>query len=117
MSVPCPCCKVPTKITYNWFQIPSTGEWGHECWECENVFLTEEKVTTRVNSITTDSPTFKKGVGGNYYVFCTIKEPLEDICGNIGKSVESIYYHDKHECWVFRVRAPHHKRALDALFK
>ena len=43
---PCPTCKAPTEINYNWVQSQSNGNWLHECWECENVFETSYEVIT-----------------------------------------------------------------------
>ena len=71
---------------------------------------------TRVNKIVVATPTLKVGIGGNYYVFCDAKEPLEEVCTTIGKSISSIRWHIKHSCWVFRVRTQRHKQRLGELF-
>jgi len=72
---------------------------------------------TRVNLSVTQIPTLKVGLGGNYYVLCILHDPLKEICLAIEKSTNSIYYHDKHNCWVFRVRSTHHKTRLNNLMK
>ena len=69
-------------------------------------------VMTRVNKLTSNTPTMKMGIGGNYYVFCNLKEALEEICRTIGKSTGAIYFHNSHNCWVFRVKSKQHKRQL-----
>ena len=73
-------------------------------------------MTTRVNQIATSVPTLKVGIGGNYYVICDTKEPLEEICAAIDKSIRSIRWHFKHNCWVFRARTQYHKRQLAEIF-
>jgi len=72
---------------------------------------------TRVKKLVSASPTLKMGIGGNYYVFCEAKDPLIKICSVIEKSTNSIYYHNKHHCWVFRSRLKSHKLRLDKLLK
>ena len=67
---------------------------------------------TRVNRIVSNTPTMKMGIGGNYYVFCNLKEALEETCRAIGKSTSAIYYRHDHNCWVFRVKSKQHKRQL-----
>jgi hypothetical protein len=71
---------------------------------------------TRVNQIACDTPTLKVGIGGNYYVFCDVREPLEEVCVAINKSINSIRWHTKHSCFVFRVRTQHHKQRLGEIF-
>ena len=51
------------------------------------------------------TPTLKIGLGGNHYVICDTKEKLISICKSIDKSVNSIYYNDKYECWAIRIKS------------
>jgi hypothetical protein len=37
----CPYCN-SIYVCWNWFQADD-GDWGHECWECENVFITQRE--------------------------------------------------------------------------
>ena len=50
------------------------------------------------------------GVGGNLYVWSLRKETLFSVCRNLQKSVNSIYFNYKHQCWVVRVKSKRHKK-------
>ena len=39
----CPHCGEEKEICWNWVH-GRDGKWYHECWKCENVFETDEKV-------------------------------------------------------------------------
>ena len=39
----CPHCGERTKFTFNWIH-GDDGMWYHECLECENVIVTNEKI-------------------------------------------------------------------------
>jgi hypothetical protein len=38
----CPYCD-SMLVTWNWFYSEVCDTWGHECWECDNVFETYKK--------------------------------------------------------------------------
>jgi hypothetical protein len=63
-------------------------------------------------SSTFETPLLKIGVGGNYYVICDTKEKLIPICNQINKSVNSIYFNKKYECWAIRIKSKATKQKL-----
>lgn len=75
-----------------------------------------EGTMSRVKQLVSAVPILKTGIGGNYYVFCESKEPLIAVCSAIEKSANSIYYHEKHHCYVFRSRSKFHKNRLNNFF-
>lgn len=44
------------------------------------------------------------GITGNFYVVSTVKSSIEQICLKISKSITSIYFSSKHNCWAIRVK-------------
>lgn len=49
-------------------------------------------------------PAARMGIGGNIYVVCSISIPLKGLCLQIGKSVKSVYFNEKHNCYAIRIR-------------
>ena len=60
--------------------------------------------------------TFKHGITGNYYVTSLEKSELVIVCRAIGKSEVSIKWHEKYNCWVFRVKEKAMKKKLKEYF-
>lgn len=58
------------------------------------------------------APTFKVGLGGNYYIVCNTKEKLVLICKKLDKSSNSIYYNNKYNCWTIRIKSKRTKEKL-----
>ena len=67
---------------------------------------------THVESIVKDYPTIRVGIGGNYYIVCSVKYRLEDFCNMIGKKPSSIKFHKKYLCWVVRIKNKKQKEIL-----
>jgi len=57
-------------------------------------------------------PRLKIGLGGNYYVICDTKEKLVTICNQINKSVNSIYFNKKYNCWAIKIKRERTKQQL-----
>jgi hypothetical protein len=64
-----------------------------------------------------NEPQFRVGLGGNYYVYCKIKEPVVEIAKRIGRSPNSVYYRSDFDVWAIRVRLKKHKELLRTIFK
>ncbi|AEO93528.1 gp269 [Bacillus phage G] len=71
----------------------------------------------RIYEKATNEPQFRIGLNGNYYVFCKIKKPLEDLSSKIGKSSSSIYFNEKYRVFAIRVKLKKHKQELDKIFR
>jgi hypothetical protein len=67
---------------------------------------------SRVSASVTEQPTIKTGIGGNVYAFSTDKNTLIELCESINKSPSAIYFSEKHNCYVIRTKAKHHKEKL-----
>lgn len=52
------------------------------------------------------------GITGNYYVTSIIKSELVKVCKKIGKSPNSISWHEKYQTFVFRVKNKTQKNKL-----
>lgn len=63
----------------------------------------------------TNRPQFRKGLNGNYYIYCKIKEPLIHISNQINKSPNSIYYNEKYKVYAIRIKSKKHKQIFDNL--
>lgn len=74
-------------------------------------------MVTRISKIVNETPEFRIGINQNYYVYCTNKNNLINICNQIHKSPNSIYYNNKHKCFVIRVKLKTHKEKLLKIFK
>lgn len=62
-----------------------------------------------------ESPQFRFGITGNYYVFCDLKEPLIDIAVKLKKSINSIYFNSRYKVWVIKVKNKTQKNILKNL--
>ena len=69
-------------------------------------------MSTRINRSLTDKPTVATGIGGNMYAYSSDLYCLESLCWIIGKAASSVVFHERHQCWMFRVRAERHKKNL-----
>ena len=67
---------------------------------------------TRINRSLTDTPIIATGIGGNMYAYSSDRVCLEDLCVKINKATSSIIFHKRHQCWMFRVKSPSHKKSL-----
>lgn len=54
----------------------------------------------------------KYGITGNYYAFSKDKNDLIELCTQINKAVNSIYWNTKYEYWVIRIKSKVHKKLL-----
>lgn len=74
-------------------------------------------MTSRVHNVTKFRPTLKVGLGGNFYVTSTDKNNLDAICVMIKKARSAVYFNEKHNCWVVRVKSKKQKVLLKTLFE
>lgn len=59
----------------------------------------------------------KTGITGNLYCFSVSKSDIEDVCKQIGKSINSVYWNNKHGVWAIRVKRPETKKIIKRLFR
>ena len=52
---------------------------------------------------------YRVGLGGNYYYTSLNREELIDICLQINKSPNSIYWNNKYSTYVIRIKSTFHK--------
>jgi hypothetical protein len=55
------------------------------------------------------------GITGNYYVTSDIKAELVEVCKQIFKSSNSIYWNKKHKVWAIRIKSKKHKSRVKKL--
>lgn len=65
----------------------------------------------------TDKPKIYHGITGNYYIISKSIDPLMEICRYIDKSVNSIGYSKKYECYVLHIKRKLHKELLRAYMR
>lgn len=70
-----------------------------------------------ISQTVTFRPQLKVGVGGNYYVISTDKNNLDAICVMIKKSRNAVYFSEKYQCWIIRVKSKKQKILLKELFE
>lgn len=59
-----------------------------------------------------DTPVIKTGITGNMYVYSSIKDEVEKIAEEIGKSTGSVYFNKKYRCYAIRIKSKTHKERL-----
>jgi hypothetical protein len=73
---------------------------------------------TRIGKLVQDGiPHIKAGLNGNWYVFCTQRMKISAICYCIEKSLESIYYSPRHQCYAIRIRSKRHIAKLKQVLR
>lgn len=70
-----------------------------------------------IKSIVDDRVTFTRGLTGNYYFISTDKQKLINICKQINKSINSVYFSSKYQCYCIRLKHKEHKMLADKLFR
>jgi hypothetical protein len=63
-----------------------------------------------------ETPIFRRGMNGNYYVYCKHYAPVVEVAKKIGKTVSSVYFNPKYQVWAIRCRCKVHKQRLLELF-
>lgn len=63
-----------------------------------------------------DTPKFRIGLNGNYYVYSKLKKSVDDIANQIGKAESSVYFSVTHKVWTIRVKLKAHKEELRKIF-
>ncbi len=58
---------------------------------------------------------YRIGLGGNHYFTSRNRDELIDICTLISKSPNSIYWNDKYETYVIRIKSDFHKKKIKSL--